>query len=262
MLQVADLPLENARVYTQQMHSTAIEQVIQTMREHLAEPLSLEDMSDIACLSPFYFNRIFRRTIGLPPGEFLSALRLDAAKRLLLTTDLSITDICFEVGYIGLGSFTTRFTQQVGVPPRLLRHLARNTTLTVSRPLEDAPVTTARSLPALAGSIQAPSPFQGDIFIGLFPKPVPQGRPVRCTMLHTPGFFCIDSVPVGTYFLLVAAFPRSSDPHTYLLPPASLLVGSAGPLSFRDKQAIITAEVRLRPWRPTDPPIIAALPFL
>src|SRR5262249_28546352 len=106
---------------TAEFHQNAVERVIKVMREHLAEPLSLGDMADEACLSPYYFNRVFHRSIGLPPCEFLAALRLDAAKKLLLTTDLSVTDVCFTVGYNALGSFTSRFTQQVGLSPRHLR---------------------------------------------------------------------------------------------------------------------------------------------
>src|SRR5436190_3206023 len=120
MLQAEDtqVALEDTRNSTRFYHREAIDQVIRTMRTRLHEPLSLEDMADIACLSPYYFNRVFHQVIGIPPGEFLATLRLESAKHLLLTTSLSITDICFEVGYAGLGSFTTRFTQLVGVPPR------------------------------------------------------------------------------------------------------------------------------------------------
>ncbi len=102
---------------THALHMTLVERVIQMMHVYVAESLSLEDMADIACLSPYYFNRIFHQHIGIPPGEFFATLRLHVAKRLLLTTEASITEICFSVGYSGLGSFTTRFTQLVGLSP-------------------------------------------------------------------------------------------------------------------------------------------------
>src|SRR5438309_1587588 len=113
----------------EQAHSVAIERAILAMRERLQEPLSLQDMADIAHMSPYHFSRVFHRLIGIPPGEFLTALRLDAAKRLLLTTSLSVTDICFEVGYLSPSSFTTRFTQLVGLPPRQLRQVAGDYTM-------------------------------------------------------------------------------------------------------------------------------------
>src|SRR5947207_15840476 len=88
----------------------AIERVIQIMHTHLYEVLTLQDLASAACLSPSHFHRVFRRLIGIPPGDFLSALRFQAARRLLVTTSLSVTEICFDVGYPSTGSFTMRFT--------------------------------------------------------------------------------------------------------------------------------------------------------
>src|SRR5437763_3941434 len=105
-------------------HRRAVERVIAAMRERPGEPLTLETMGKIAGLSPHHFNRVFRRVTGVPPRRFLGALRLEAAKQLLLTTPLSVTEVCFEVGYGSVGTFTTRFTQLVGVPPGELRRLA------------------------------------------------------------------------------------------------------------------------------------------
>src|SRR5690242_20131475 len=77
-------------------HRRAVERVITTARERLCEPISLHDMSRVAYLSSFHFNRVFHQITGLPPNKFISAMRLDEAKRLLLNTNRSITDICFE----------------------------------------------------------------------------------------------------------------------------------------------------------------------
>src|ERR1044072_8789445 len=109
-------------------HRRAVERVITTARERLCEPISLRDMSRVAYISEFHFNRVFHRITGLPPNKFISAMRLDEAKRLLLNTNLSITDICFEVGYNSLSTFTRRFTQQVGLGPREFRYLAERIT--------------------------------------------------------------------------------------------------------------------------------------
>jgi AraC-like DNA-binding protein len=245
----------DARFYHQEM----IEQVIRIMRTQLHEPLSLEEMAEIACLSPYYFNRIFHQVIGIPPGEFLSTLRLNAARHLLLTTSLSVTDICFEVGYTGLGSFTTRFTQLVGVPPRQLRQLVRQEPLPSANVQNIAPSPLA--LYGLSGHIHIFRPFKGTIFIGLFPKPIPQARPVSCTRIYAPGPYHLAPVPDGTYYLMVAAFPPSEDPHTYLL-AHDVLVGAQGPLYIRQGKANGPVDVILRAPRLTDPPILSALPFL
>src|SRR6266496_2781580 len=174
--QVQDRPQENGRLALQDVHLAAIERVIETMRAHLCEPLLLEDMADVACLSPYYFSRVFHQIISIPPGEFLSTLRLDMAKRLLLTTSLSVTDICFEVGYSGLGSFTTRFSQQIGVSPRLLRNLAQEHLVFSPIELELAEMTQSAPprMNSLTGHIFLPHAFKGLIFAGLFPKPIPQ----------------------------------------------------------------------------------------
>jgi len=263
--QVQDRPQENGRLALQDVHLAAIERVIETMRAHLCEPLLLEDMADVACLSPYYFSRVFHQIISIPPGEFLSTLRLDMAKRLLLTTSLSVTDICFEVGYVGLGSFTTRFTQMVGLPPRHLRHVARNTTLPPFVELCDTRMISPLMFPyvgGVSGRILTTSPFSGLIFAGLFPKAIPQGRPVRCTLLSTPGPYHIDLVPDGRYFLLVAALPISENPYTYLMPQNDVLVGIHGPIIVHNGKAQNTVDIILRPPRLTDPPIISALPFI
>ncbi|HEX5548326.1 MAG TPA: AraC family transcriptional regulator, partial [Ktedonobacterales bacterium] len=59
-------------------YGQTVERVIQSMRIHLSEPLSLEEMAEIAYLSPFHFNRVFRSITDIPPGEFLASLRLEA----------------------------------------------------------------------------------------------------------------------------------------------------------------------------------------
>ena len=74
----------NSNSSTALSHQQAIERVILAMRSRLAEPLTLRDLAGIAHLSPYHFCRVFQRLTGVPPGEFLTALRLEEAKRLLL----------------------------------------------------------------------------------------------------------------------------------------------------------------------------------
>lgn len=90
-------------------------------RDYLAagfgEPLRLHDAAREACLSPYHYQRMFRRTFGESPHEFLTRLRMDEAKRLLARDQLAVTDVCFAVGYESLGSFSTRFRSLVGQSP-------------------------------------------------------------------------------------------------------------------------------------------------
>jgi AraC-like DNA-binding protein len=106
-------------------HNEAVDRVIRTMHERLDEPLTLQEMSRIAYISPYHFNRIFRQITGIPPNQFLYALRLETAKRRLLMSNTSVTDVCFDVGYNSLGTFIRRFTALVGVSPSRLRDTQR-----------------------------------------------------------------------------------------------------------------------------------------
>lgn len=255
------------RADTLNAYSLTVERVIYAMREHLSQPLSLDVMAEIACLSPFHFNRVFRSITDIPPGEFLASLRLEAAKRLLLTTSLSVTDICFELGYTSLGTFTTRFKQLIGASPLQLRQMADDLANVSMQPLLAAH-SEARRLIAVnnrgvSGSITAPDTFAGMVFIGLFTKLVSQNRPVACTTITAPGPFQIGSVPDGRYYLLAAALPWSQHALMYLLPETGLLVGIANrPVLVRDGRASAPAELTLRPLCPVDPPILGVFPPL
>jgi AraC-like DNA-binding protein len=248
-------------------YSLAVERVIAAMRAHVSEPLSLEEMAEMACLSPFHFDRIFRLITGLPPGEFRAALRLEAAKRLLLTTSLSVTDVCFELGYTSLGTFTTRFKHLIGLSPLQLRHLAEElappSLETLYERSREAQRVTAVHTWGVSGAITAPGPFTGLIFVGLFSKPLPQNRPVACATLAAPGHYQIAPVPDGCYYLFSAALPREQRALTYLLPETGLLVGRAEqPVLVRGGRASMPVNLALRPLHVADPPILAIPPSL
>jgi AraC-like DNA-binding protein len=79
--------------------------------------VSLNQAAREACLSPFHFHRLFRATFGETPHDFLTNLRMDRARRLLASGEMSVTEVCLEVGYSSLGSFSTKFQSLVGRPP-------------------------------------------------------------------------------------------------------------------------------------------------
>jgi AraC-like DNA-binding protein len=87
--------------------------------------LTLEDGAKQACLSPVHFNRLFAQAFGETPHEFVTRLRIETAMRLLLAENQSVTDICFDVGYESLGSFSTRFSSLTGLSPSAFRRQAR-----------------------------------------------------------------------------------------------------------------------------------------
>ena len=258
---------EACREDTLVSHRRAVERVITTARERLCEPISLQDMSRVAYISTFHFNRVFHQITGLPPAKFIAAMRLDQAKRLLLNTHLSITDISFEVGYNSLSTFTRRFTQRVGLGPREFRYFAERITPASVESLcsHYAELTGCASLrPSVEGFIYLPKPSTGPIFVGLFPIHIPQSRPVGGALLTSPGAFRIGSVPDGTYHLLAAALPRLADTLGYLLPDSSnVSVGTGNaPVIVRQGRASGRFDISLRPMALTDPPLLVSLPFL
>jgi AraC-like DNA-binding protein len=256
---------EAMRQVTFTAHTQAVERAIQAMHTHLHELLTLEDLASIAYLSPFHFNRVFRRLIGIPPGEFLSALRFQAARRLLLTTPLSVTDICFEVGYTSTGSFTSRFTQLVGLSPRLLRQRAHEFEPLPVEHVEFCPTNSSciQMKNALVGRISAPTTFRGTIYVGLFTGPIPQGAPVRCTKLSSPGLYVLNGVADGVYHLRAAAFPVAVDLQSSLLPGEKMLLGNnASSLVMYNGRVFGDPDLVLHPPHLTDPPLVMGLPLL
>ena len=90
-------------------------------------PIPLERAAREACLSPFYFNRLFTQAFNETPHEFITRRRIEQAKKLLLAGNHSVTEICFEVGYESLGSFSSRFHSLTGLSPAAFRGEARRT---------------------------------------------------------------------------------------------------------------------------------------
>lgn len=87
-----------------------------------AEPLDLDAMAREAGYSRFHFARAFAVTYGETPRAYLTRRRIERAKTLLRTANLSVTEVCFLVGFSSLGSFSTRFRELVGQGPREYRH--------------------------------------------------------------------------------------------------------------------------------------------
>lgn len=86
-----------------------------------AEPLDLPALAAIACLSESAFLRAFKATFGETPHRYLQRRRIERAMNLLRTTDRAVTDICLDVGFSSLGTFSRTFTAIVGCPPSAFR---------------------------------------------------------------------------------------------------------------------------------------------
>ena len=88
-----------------------------------AQPLDVEALARGAHMSAGHLSRQFRLAFGESPYSYLMTRRIERAMALLRRGDLSVTDICFEVGCSSLGTFSTRFTELVGMPPSAYRRL-------------------------------------------------------------------------------------------------------------------------------------------
>lgn len=101
-----------------------------------ADPLDLDRIARAACLSPYHFHRLFRRETGETPHQYLTRRRIERARELLITTELSVTDVCLEVGFSSLGSFSTKFRRFAGhSPSRYRRAVLQSLGVPAPRPL-------------------------------------------------------------------------------------------------------------------------------
>jgi AraC family transcriptional regulator len=245
----------------------AVERAIGAMRGRLNEPLELSTLAKIAITSPYHFLRVFEEITGISPGRFLAALRIEKAKELLLRTDLSVTDICFEVGYSSLGSFTSNFTELVGTSPTKLRRIAASENIALHARTHKANLPKTRNHNrGIRGRIMAPVKISGPVFVGLFKTRIPQGRPITGALLPQVGsyFLDLDAVGDGTYHVMAAALRHAKRPVDYLLPDTdTLFVGNASaPVFVRHARVDSNADILLRRLQYSDPPIVVALPLL
>ncbi len=99
----------------------AIRRVRDRIDRDYAKPLNVEELARGANMSAGHLSREFRRIYGESPYSYLMTRRIERAMTLLRRGDMSVTDICFTVGFSSLGTFSTRFTELVGVPPSAYR---------------------------------------------------------------------------------------------------------------------------------------------
>jgi AraC-like DNA-binding protein len=86
-----------------------------------SQPLTLDEMARAAHLSKFHFAREFAAAYGETPRSYLTRRRIERAKDLLRAANLTVTEICYLVGFNSLGSFSSRFRELVGYSPNQYR---------------------------------------------------------------------------------------------------------------------------------------------
>ncbi|MFF1529229.1 helix-turn-helix transcriptional regulator [Cellulomonas sp. NPDC058312] len=112
------------------------------MDREYAQPLDVEALARGVHVSAGHLSRQFRAAYGESPYAYLMTRRIERAMALLRRGDLSVTEVCFAVGCQSLGTFSTRFTQLVGVPPSTYRRQVA----AAARPVADLPSCHARQV--------------------------------------------------------------------------------------------------------------------
>jgi AraC family transcriptional regulator len=256
--------------------SPAVLQAVATIHERYAEQLTLERLASEVYASPLDFGRMFAGETGLTPSQFLTAMRLFEAKRLLLTTPLSIAEIVRAVGYAGVDSFTSHFSKLVGMSPSQYRDPAVGEMLVAVAPrLSRMPSVQDLSRPGSAcgsgagsGSVTARVSLPrtvstAKVLVGLFAEPVPQSGPIVFAGLpevRSGDRVTLPEVPPGRWYLIAVAEHGDIDHSgSEQDAPAQLSVGIRfAPITMSPHgHAIVLAG--LRTPRPTDAPVAFTL---
>lgn len=232
----------------------AVLRAIQVMRERMGEQLTVDDLARAAMFSKFHFTRVFQRVTGVSPGRFLSVLRLQQAKMLLVSTGMSVTDISTYVGYNSVGTFSSRFSRSVGMSPTMYRRRSGFAPV--------LPVRGGRTCEAtLSCRVRLAEPDdKAVVFVGIFPDRIPEGRPVRCAVLNDREQVRWAAIPPGTWYLLA----QSASPDEQLLPDGPddagrpVAVATHGPFLVHPGWSA-SLDLVLRPTRLFDPPVLLAL---
>lgn len=227
-------------------------------REHLTEDIAVADAADEVGYSQFHFTRLFTSAVGVSPGRYLTAVRFEQAKQLLLTESFCVRDICHQVGFTSPATFTRRFTADVNVAPAALRRLADRISETS---IDSFSLPGPLGGPTIQGRVRLPEQFRsalGDrppIWIGTFHRPTPAGRPTTGTLLRGEGHF---ELPLADApWLLAAAMPGNAGPCEQLGAGTPLVAMHPVPLTGPAR-----IDLDLAPATPWSFPLLTALPSL
>jgi transcriptional regulator GlxA family with amidase domain len=136
----------------QQLRDLALlRQVRDRMDRDFAQPLDVEALARGVAMSAGHLSRQFRLAYGESPYSYLMTRRIERAMALLRLGDLSVTEVCFAVGCSSLGTFSTRFTELVGMPPSEYRRQGTHA-------IEGMPPCVARRVTRPVRNREAPAP--------------------------------------------------------------------------------------------------------
>jgi AraC family transcriptional regulator len=242
----------------------AVDRAVNCIWERYGDPLSLGDMARSAMLSRFHFARVFEEQTGVSPGRFLAAVRIYRAKRLLLAGSMSVAGVSSAVGYSSLSSFTSHFTDSVGISPSRFRHASQHDRVSVCGTRPDSPVPEGAAM----GTIRLPEGYAAArVYVGIFDTQILQRRPQSAALLDVTSPrthpYWLPRVPDGRWYLHAVAVADTDEPEPWTR--RHLLVGGGGrvPAAAGGQTSKATlGAITLRPRTLTDLPALLALPDL
>lgn len=247
-----------------QLQRNPLEEVIRCLRSRPGESLSLDAMAEIACLSRYYFIRMFRAVTGLPPARFLTVVRMDMAKHLLLNSDMKVTEICFEVGYRSLGTFERRFSELVGLSPGRLRQLGKQPdllSLAVHWIDHGLTLLIPQSDRCLNIQTRLPDSFHGFVFACLSQAKSASRIPVASGIGRGAESLAVPCLANGQYVLGAVAIEYGSNSLSMLM-NSNALRTSGTFLRIDGGYPQNSIQVEFREPRITDPPVLPVLPII
>lgn len=251
--------------------NSAVDRAVNCIWERYGDPLSLSEIASSAMLSRFHFARIFKEQTGVSPGQFLAAVRIYQAKRMLLSSSMNVAGVSSAVGYGSLGSFTSHFTDSVGISPSRFRRASHGDVRYGDARYGDAPHRGGVSvcgLPPLdspvpegaaMGTVRLPEGYgEARVYLGIFDTRILQRRPLSAVVLDVTSqrsrSYWLPKVPDGRWFLHAVAVADTDEPEPWT--QRHLLVGGG------DQVRATLGAITLRPRGQTDLPALLALPDL
>ena len=117
---------DDAKDHQRRRDLALLRRVRDRMDREYAQPLDVEALAHGVGMSAGHLSRQFKAAYGESPYAYLMTRRIERAMALLRRGDLSVTEVCFEVGFQSLGTFSTRFSELVGVPPSEYRRISQH----------------------------------------------------------------------------------------------------------------------------------------
>ena len=118
MLTLLDNPVLSPQL---KKHGEAISRAVQYIRSNVGKKITLHELAEMAGLSDYYFSRLFKEITGLSPSNFIIYSRIDQAKAMLASSDLTLPQIARQVGYPNSSNLIVQFTHRVGCSPPQFR---------------------------------------------------------------------------------------------------------------------------------------------